>query len=232
MPLRRSLAAALMLLCGFSACRPAAERGAEAGGEIQTSTSTPAAVKENIKTWSFEDAAADLLPPYINAAAGAWSIQTVEDAPSGVKVLVQNGKASGASFNLAVIEGASYKDLELSVRLKALAGGEDQGGGVLWRYQDSRNYYLARANPLEDNLRLYKVVRGKRKLIKNARLDILPGWHALQIQMRGRRIECLFDGKTLLEAQDSTFGEAGRVGLWTKADAQTAFDDLAAASLP
>ncbi|OGS01976.1 MAG: hypothetical protein A3G41_01975 [Elusimicrobia bacterium RIFCSPLOWO2_12_FULL_59_9] len=223
-----------MLLCGFSACRQAADRGAETGGSIQTSTGAAAAtaVKENLKTWSFEDAAADLLPPYISAAAGSWSIQTVEDAPSGVKVLVQRSKGSGDFFNLAFVKDSSYKNLELSVRLKALAGGEEQGGGVLWRYQDSRNYYIARANPLEDNLCLYKVVRGKRKLLKSAQLNILPGWHELQIQMRGRRIECLFDGKTLLEAQDSTFPEAGRVGLWTKADAQTAFDDLAAATLP
>jgi hypothetical protein len=137
-------------------------------------------------------------------------------------------ESPNAMFNLCVLEGGSYKDLEATVAFKAVRGKNDQGGGLVWRYQDADNYYIARMNPLEDNFRVYKVVGGKRvQLATKEGLTVPAGeWHTLAIKQEGEHIECSLDGKKYLEVDDATIKEAGRVGLWTKSDAQTHFDDL------
>jgi hypothetical protein len=114
------------------------------------------------------------------------------------------------------------------VAFKANKGDKDQGGGIVWRYQDANNYYIARMNPLEDNFRVYKVVAGKRaKEFQNAEVKVKAGeWHTLKVRMVGDHIQCYLDGKKYLDVKDSTFARAGKIGLWTKADAQTHFDDL------
>jgi REP element-mobilizing transposase RayT len=111
--------------------------------------------------------------------------------------------------------------------LKAVAGEHDLGGGIVWRYQDANNYYVVRMNPLEDNYRVYKVVAGKRtQLDTKEDVKVASGtWHRLKIKMIGDHIECYLDGKKLLDARDGTFQGAGQVGLWSKADAQTYFDE-------
>ena len=109
---------------------------------------------------------------------------------------------------------------------KSIAGVIDQGGGPIWRAKDARNYYIARYNPLEDNYRVYTVVEGKRHQLMSANIPHSPGWHTLRITMTGSTIQCFYDGEAHLELEDSTFTEAGKVGLWTKADAQTHFDDV------
>src|SRR5262249_45715295 len=118
------------------------------------------------------------------------------------------------------------KDLELSVQFKAMRGKNDQGGGLVWRYQDADNYYICRMNPLEDNFRVYKVVGGKRTQLETKEdLKIPTGeWHTIKIEQRGDQIECYLDGKKYLEARDGTFTNAGKVGLWSKSDAQSHFD--------
>jgi hypothetical protein len=110
--------------------------------------------------------------------------------------------------------------------MKAVAGETDQGGGLVWRARDAKNYYLARYNPLEDNYRLYHVAGGKRTLIKNVDITHSEGWHTLRVTMTGDQIACYYDGKRYLEAKDATFPGAGKIGLWSKADAQSQFDDL------
>ena len=125
-----------------------------------------------------------------------------------------------------LIDGTNAKDVDLTVKVKAVEGVRDQGGGLVWRARDAKNYYLARYNPLEDNYRLYKVVGGKRTLIKNADITHTDGWHTLRVTMTGDRIACYYDGKKYLEAKDATFPGAGKIGLWSKADAQSQFDDL------
>ena len=129
---------------------------------------------------------------------------------------------------LCVAEEGRYQDVEVQVAFKAVRGKEDQGGGIVWRYQDADNYYIARMNPLESNYRVYKVVGGRRmQLGTKEDLKILAGeWHVLKIRQIGEHIECWLDGKTYLDVKDKTFAKAGKVGLWTKADAQTRFDDL------
>ena len=123
-------------------------------------------------------------------------------------------------------DNTKYKDLELTVRIKAVAGKEDQGGGLVWRAKDAENYYIARYNPIEEDYRLYRVIRGHRTELKRADIKPSGGWHTLTVTMKGTRIECYYDGKKYLEADDWTFKEAGKIGLWSKTDAQSWFDDL------
>jgi hypothetical protein len=118
------------------------------------------------------------------------------------------------------------KDVDVSVRLKAVAGANDQGGGLVWRAKDAKNYYIARYNHLEDNYRVYKVVDGKRTMFLSANITHDDAWHPLRVTMVGDHIECYYDGKKYLDVRDSTFPGAGKIGLWSKSDAQSHFDDL------
>jgi hypothetical protein len=146
-------------------------------------------------------------------------------------VFAQSAESEKAVFNLCVLGDAKFKDVELTVAFKAVAGDTDQGGGVVWRYKDANNYYVARFNPLEDNYRVYKVVDGKRVQLETAEKIVAEAgkWHTLRVTMKGDAITCALNGKTHLEVKDATFAGAGAVGLWTKADARTSFDDFRAA---
>jgi hypothetical protein len=158
-----------------------------------------------------------------------WKVVADETAPSkSGLVLAQTSDDRDALFNLCVADEGSFKDVELSVAFKAVAGAKDQGGGLVWRYQDADNYYVARMNPLEDNFRVYKVVGGKRsKEFQDAEVKIPAGeWHTLKVKMMGDHIECFLDGKKYLDVKDDSITKAGKVGLWTKADAQTRFDQF------
>ena len=160
---------------------------------------------------------------------GVWKVVADGTAPSKKgHVVSQTGESPGPVFNLCVADDTNYKDVEVSVMFKANTGKKDQGGGIVWRYVDANNYYIARFNPLEDNYRLYKVVDGKRiQLATKEDIKVPAGeWHKLTIKMIGDRIECYLDGKKHLDFQDETFQKAGKVGLWTKADAQTSFDQF------
>jgi Domain of Unknown Function (DUF1080) len=158
-----------------------------------------------------------------------WKVVEDKTAPSKKGyALAQTAESPGSMFNLCVADDTKYKDVEASVAFKAVAGKKDQGGGIVWRYQDANNYYIARMNPLEDNYRVYHVVAGKRTQLETKEGLKVPAneWHTLKIKMVGDQIECYLDDKRQLEAKDSTFKDAGKVGLWTKADAQSYFDDF------
>lgn len=160
---------------------------------------------------------------------GVWKVVADPTAPSKTgHVLAQSGESPSPVFNLCVADNTNGKDVDVSVQFKANKGNKDQGGGIVWRYADANNYYVARFNPLEDNARMYKVVAGKRiQLASREDLKVPAGeWHKLTIKMAGDRIECHLDGNNVLEAKDDTFPKAGKVGLWTKADAQTSFDQF------
>jgi hypothetical protein len=161
-------------------------------------------------------------PDDIIPAVGKWKVVKAE----GRRVLAQEARNPDKVFNVALIRRPHARDLDLSVKLKAIAGKDDQGGGLIWRAKDKNNYYIARYNPLEDNFRVYKVDRGKRTMFKNADIPHTPGWHTLRVTMRGTHIECFYDGKKYLECDDTTFPDTGMIGLWSKADAQSYFDDL------
>ena len=158
-------------------------------------------------------------------AATKWELKADEKKKL---VLAQLGESQGPVFNLCVADEPAVADLEATVSFKALSGKKDQGGGLMWRFQDKHNYYVARMNPLEDNFRLYKVVGGKRiQLATVEDLVVKAGtWHTMTVRMKGDKIECHLDGKKHLTATDSTIAKAGRVGLWTKADAVTSFAGL------
>jgi Domain of Unknown Function (DUF1080) len=158
-----------------------------------------------------------------------WKVTADKTAPSGTGlVLAQTAEGPAALFNLCVAEGTRYKDVRLRAAFKAVAGKEDQGGGLVWRYRDPENYYVARMNPLEDNFRLYKVVNGRRIQLATAKVKVATGtWHTLEVRMAGDHIQCFLDGQMHLDERDRTYAEAGAVGLWTKADAQTRFDGVA-----
>ena len=163
-----------------------------------------------------------------------WKVVEDDTAPSkSGYVLAQTAESPGNVFNICVVEDSKYKDVELSVAFKAVRGKKDQGGGFVWRYQDRNNYYICRMNPLEDNYRVYKVVKGLRTQLgeegTKEGLKVPAGeWHKLKATMEGDRIQCYLDGEKQLDVKDSTYKEAGKVGLWSKADAQTHFDGFKA----
>jgi hypothetical protein len=130
-------------------------------------------------------------------------------------------------FNLFWKDTVSFRDGRISVSVRADEGRVDQGGGLVWRVRDARNYYVCRVNPLESNYRVYVVKDGVRRQLATALCAVETGsWHRLEVEHVGDRITCWTDGRKLLEATDATLTEAGGVGLWTKADALTSFDDF------
>ena len=154
---------------------------------------------------------------------GRWTIEDAADAPSGRRLLVQ--RATENAFNVIVAPGGPWADVDASVRFKPISGREDASGGLVFRYAAGR-YYVVRANALEDNFRLYAYDRGRRQLA-SARVapPALGRWHTLRVVAVGDRIQGWLDGKLLLDHRDTRF-RSGQVGLWTKADSVTAFDDL------
>jgi len=195
---------------------------------VLLATGLPAQNQEKI--WNFDSGKTGTIPDGFTNEAGEWKVVADPIAPSKPNVLAQLAKNSGSTFNLILITDTNYKDVDISAKMKAVAGNEDQGGGLVWRARDAKNYYVARYNPLEDNYRIYKVEKGRRIQLQSTDIKHSDGWHLLRVTMEGDRIQCYYDGKIYLDVQDSTFQEAGRIGLWTKADAQTHFDDLTARS--
>ena len=154
--------------------------------------------------------------------AGQWAVEEMAGAPSGRKVLVQ--RATQNEFNVIVAPG-SYADLEVSMQFKPIAGRDDASGGIAFRFTDGK-YYVVRANALEDNLRLYYYDRGRRQIATaRVKAPALGQWHTVRLVAVGDHIQAWLNGTLELDHHDSRF-KAGRVGLWTKADSVTAFDDL------
>jgi hypothetical protein len=168
------------------------------------------------------------------AALATWQVLDDGSAPSPPHVIALTKSANyDGTFNLALAQGVSFGDLELSVRVKAVSGQEDQGGGPIWRCQDENNYYICRFNPLEGNFRVYVVAKGKRRQLKSVKLELSAGrWYEVRVRMVGDQITCYLDGDAELVATDDTIARPGRIGLWTKADAVTSFDDLRVRALP
>ncbi len=158
-----------------------------------------------------------------------WQVTADATAPSGPNVLAlsRTNHDSGGTFNICWTDELRFKDGEIEVKFKAVSGQEDQGGGILWRARDNDNYYVARCNPLEENVRVYYVKDGARKQLASAKVTIPAGeWHILKIEHAGDHIGCSLDGRKYLDVRDTTFVAEGGIGLWTKADAVTSFDDL------
>ncbi len=153
-----------------------------------------------------------------------WTVVADDSAPTKPNVLRQSGEAT---YPVCIREGASVKDGFVEVKFKAVSGKEDQAGGVIWRCKDADNYYVARANALEDNVTIYHTINGKRVSFKNTTAKVASGqWHTLRAEFEGNRFSVSLDGKKVIEATDDSFSEAGKVGVWTKADSLTLFDDF------
>ena len=184
--------------------------------------------------WSFEDAGiGQLLEGWSSGKTGSgsgsvWKVIEDSTAPSGTHVLAQtSSKGPNRLFNLCVCDEAEFTDVDITVSFKAVAGKIDQGGGPVWRYQDENNYYIARMNPLEDNYRVYKVEKGKRTQLGSSNVKAAAGnWHKIRVVPTGNRMQCYLNGKLHLDVKDDSFAGKGKVGLWTKADAVTSFDDF------
>jgi hypothetical protein len=186
-------------------------------------------------TIDFEDADVGKLPAGWSSAktgkaeGSVWTIAEDKTAPKGPKVLAQTASGPGSLFNLCIADKTRFADIDLTVSFKSVAGKKDQGGGPLWRYKDPNNYYVVRMNPLEDNFRLYKIVDGKRTQLATTPDDVVAAegkWHTIRVVHQGNRIQCFFNDKKHFDLKDDTFKDAGKIGVWTKADAQTYFDNI------
>jgi 3-keto-disaccharide hydrolase len=160
-------------------------------------------------------------------AEGKWVVRDDRDK-AGNRVLVQeSADPTDYRFPLAVVREGSYKDVTLSVRAKPVSGEVDQGFGMVWRYKDAGNYYITRCNADEDNCTIYHTVAGRRRPFQNKPIKVAKNaWHQLKLEARGNHFVVWFDATKVLDATDDTFKDAGRVGLWTKADSVIQFDDF------
>ena len=157
--------------------------------------------------------------------ASRWAVETDSTAPSRPNVLKQSGIGD---FPWAVKNDARLADGYVEVKFKALSGKRDQAGGVVWRWKDGNNYYVARANSLENNVSLYYTEKGRRNTLKYVDAPVpLNTWHVLRVEFRDKRIRVLLNGKAYIEMDDARIGGDGLVGVWTKADSVTVFDDFA-----
>jgi hypothetical protein len=160
-------------------------------------------------------------------AVGDWRVVIDPSATQGKAIEQASADPTDYRFPLAVYQPVAAQDLEAGVRFKAMAGKVDRAGGLAVRLTDADNYYLARANALEDNVNLYRVVKGRRQQIKGIAVKVSSGeWHTLALTAQGTRFSVSFDGKALFAAEDHTFTGRGKVALWTKADSVTRFDRL------
>jgi len=192
-----------------------------------------------MKTWDFQSDRVDEAPAGFSfgrtgrGRPGKWMVRLDPTAPAGDHVLAQvDADDTGDRFPVAVADAPVLQDVRLEVRCKPVSGKVDQACGLVFRYRDENNYYLARANALEDNVRIYHVVGGRRRQFGGWDGKVAgQTWHTLAVEARGNRFKVTFDGKQVVEAQDDTFKDAGKVGVWTKADSVTHFDALSATPL-
>jgi hypothetical protein len=153
-----------------------------------------------------------------------WTVEKDATAPSPPSVLKQSGQAT---YPVCLKDDTNLKDGYVEVTFKAISGREDQAGGLVWRARDSNNYYVARANALEDNVTIYHTINGRRTEEKRTNMKVASNrWHTLRAEFHGSHFSVTYDGKKAIEWDDGTFKDAGKVGVWTKADSVTAFDDF------
>jgi len=193
-------------------------------------------------TITFDDQTIGTVPAGFTVAltgggpAPKWEVQKAPEPQGGHVVAQTSADTTGYRFPLLVYDKIKASDLDLSVKFRAMRGTVDQAAGLVWRYRDANNYYIVRANALEDNVVLYKVENGRRIDLPlkgkgktyGAKAPVPKNvWNTLAVQVRGDTFTVSLNGAALYEVEDRTFPKAGKVGLWTKADSVTMFDDLA-----
>jgi hypothetical protein len=224
--------------------KPGEKPDADEGEEGEEGPATPVAVASEKPapqqtagkqfTYNFDSDAAGQAPAKFHSAKTGggtqekWEVTTDPAAPSKPNVVAQTSTdRTDYRFPLLISDEGSFQDLDVSVKFKAVSGNIDRAGGLVFRLKDPNNYYIVRANALENNYRLYHVVNGRRSQFAGANFKVTSGeWHELRVEAMGNKIICYYDGTKKIEATDDTFKDAGKVGLWTKADSITHFDDL------
>jgi len=187
------------------------------------------------ETVNFDDAKPGQPPPgwmatQTGKGKAIWTVEKDDLAPSKPNVLKQSGQAT---YPVCIKDDTSLKDGFVEVKFKAVSGKEDQAGGVIWRCKDADNYYIARLNALEDNVTIYHTISGKRTETKRFKTKVAPNqWHTLRVDFEGSHFKVSLNRKPALDWQDDTFKDAGKVGLWTKADSVTLFDDFTYGAKP
>ncbi len=178
--------------------------------------------------WNFDREPSGGPPSGAIVFSGAWLVRPEGDAPSAPNALCQTGNAE---FPAIALSTASRRDVAVTARVKPISGREDQAAGLIFRVRDKGNYYIVRANALEGNVNLYRYVDGRRIQLAEGKTIVRSGvWQDLRAEAVGTQLRAFFEGKLVAEARDDTFSEGG-VGLWTKADSVTCFDDVVASSL-
>ncbi len=191
--------------------------------------STAVAVLSSADTVNFDNFKVGAAPPgwtatQTGSGSAKWSVEKDDSAPSKPNVLKQSGQGT---FPVCFKNDTNLKDGFVDVKFKPVAGKEDQAGGVIWRVRDSNNYYIARANALEDNVTIYHTINGKRVAFKSINTKVTSGvWHTLRVEFHGNQFAVIFDGNKVIDATDESFANAGKVGVWTKTDSVTAFDNF------
>jgi hypothetical protein len=157
----------------------------------------------------------------------SWVVREAPDAPGGKPVLVQESSDDTSyRFPMCIYNRVLARDVSAEVKWKPISGKVDEAGGIVLRYRPE-NYYIARANSLEGNVDLFKTVKGKRLLVEEVPVTVTAGtWHTLRFEAKGQHLTITFDGKVMIEKDDDTFSNSGKVGLWTKADSVSAFTDF------
>jgi hypothetical protein len=162
-----------------------------------------------------------------------WAVTADRSAAVGLAIEQTSTDTTDYRFPLAIYRPFSARNVEVTLRFKAVGGKVDQAGGIAIRLSDPDNYYVARANALEDNVRFYRMVKGRREQIDGTNTRVTANeWHQLGVRAEGQSFTVTFDGKPLFTATDRTFDEQGRVALWTKADSVTRFDGIEIRPLP
>jgi len=160
-------------------------------------------------------------------AEGKWIVRIERGADRNHVLVQESADPTDYRFPVAVLKEGACKDVTLSVRARPLSGQVDQGFGLVWRYQDANNYYITRCNADEDNCTIYHTVKGSRRAFLNQGVKVAKNtWHTLKVEATGNHFVVTYDGKKVLDARDETFKDAGKVGLWTKADSVIEFDDF------
>ncbi len=204
----------------------------------KASAATPPPSK-GARTWTFDDAAVGEMPQRLRrdetggqGTPATWQTVAEPGTPTPPHAFgITASSNDKRTYNLAIVEGVEQADVDLSVMVRATGGVLNQGGGPIWRVADASNYYIARWDPVEDNAYLYVMQGGVRTALAKVDLELTKdAWHTLRVVMEGSHMELFIDDEPVLEAEDSSLPAAGTIGLWTKSDATTLFDDLSLAA--
>src|SRR5262249_22289317 len=196
--------------------------------QVKYTPTDKTAVAGQITEWTFDNDVAGQPPAGSEIFGGSWEVRAEADAPSKPNVLCQT--ATGEDFPAVRLGNAVYTDLTATVRFKPVSGKDDQAAGIIFRVQDKDNYYIVRANALEDNVILFRYGSGRRTTLKEGSVSVPSGkWQELKLEVEGNRFRGFLNDQLLVETTDDAYA-AGGIGLWTKEDSATLFGDLRVAA--